>query len=103
MYVSTIPEKLSNRMISYCRSAGLILNNDKTQFLVSPKQECCFKMGSSLISASAEINLLGVEFDSNFSTTPFLHKLASEAKTRSKLISRLSFSMPPYVLSMFAS
>ena len=33
-------EILSNRMIAYCKSAGLILNNEKTQFLVSPKQSC---------------------------------------------------------------
>ena len=96
-------EKVSNCMISYCRSAGLILNNDKTQFLVSPKQQCHFTLGSTLISASSEMNLLGVNFDSNFSTTPYLHKLAREAKTRSKLITRLSFSMPPYVLTTFAN
>ena len=28
-------ESVSNRMISYCYSAGLILNNDKTQLLIT--------------------------------------------------------------------
>jgi hypothetical protein len=56
-------KRLSNRMISYCRSAGLVLNSEKTQLLVSPKQECQIEMGSSLISATPEINLLGIDFD----------------------------------------
>ena len=96
-------ERLSNRMISYCCNSGLILNNDKTQFLVSPKQACQIKVGSSIISSKPELNLLGVDFDSNFTTLPFLHKLAQAAKTRTNLMSRLSFSMPPHVLSTFAN
>ena len=60
-------------------------------------------MGSSIIPATSVINLLGVDFDSNFTTTPFLHNLARAAKTRSALISRLSYSMPPSVLSTFAN
>ena len=47
------------------------------------------------------MNLLGVDFDSNFTTLPHLHKLACAAKTRAALIS--SFSMPPHVLSKFAN
>ena len=92
-------ERVSSSMISYCQDTGLILNTDKTQLLVSPRQKCQFKMGTSLITASSEINLLGMDFDSNFSTKPYLKKLACAAQTRAKLISRLSFSMPPYVLS----
>ena len=69
-------EELSKRMISYCHSVGLILNNSKTQRLISPKQSCQIRMGSSLISATPEINLLGVDFDSKITTMPFLHKLA---------------------------
>ena len=96
-------EILSNRMISYCQSAGLILNNNKTQLLVSPKQKCQIQMGSSVISAASEISLLGVDFDTNFTTTPYLHKLARAANTRTPLINRLSFSMPPHLLTTFAN
>ena len=42
-------EKICNRMISYCHDSGLILNNDKTQLLVSSNHEIQIKMGSSLI------------------------------------------------------
>jgi hypothetical protein len=96
-------ERFSDRMITYCDSAGLVLNNEKTQLLVSPKQMCQIKIGSSLISATPEINLLGVDFDSNFTTTPFLHKLARAASTRAALISRLSYTMPPHLLACFTN
>ena len=95
-------EILSDRMISYCHSAGLVLNNDKTQLLVSPKQECHIRVGSSQIASTTEINLLGVDFDSNFSTKPFLNNLARAAKSRAALIHRLSFVMPPHLLTSFA-
>ena len=49
------------------------------------------------------INLLGVDFDSNFTTIPYLQKLARAANTRASLISRLSYSMPPYVLATLAN
>lgn len=96
-------ERLSALMISYCQSAGLVLNNEKTQLLVSPNQKCQIKVGSCLISAATEINLLGVDFDSNFSTKPYLHKLARAANTRAALIYRLSFAMPPHLLATFAN
>ena len=86
-------EIVSSRMITYCAGTGLILNNDKTQLIVSPKQMCQVQMGSSLITAKPEISLLGVDFDSNFTTTPYLHKLARTARTRAALISRLSYAM----------
>ena len=92
-------EGISDRMISFCKSAGLILNNDKTQLLVSPKQTCQIKVGSSIISATPEISLLGVDFDTNFTTLPYLKKLARVANTRAKLIARLSYSMPPHILT----
>ena len=96
-------ETVSSCMISYCSKAGLVLNSDKTQLLVSSKKPCQIKMGTNLISSANEINLLGVDFDSNFSTLPYLHKLARAANTRAALISRLSFNMPPHLLSTFAN
>ena len=94
---------VSNWMISYCQNTGMALNNEKTQILVSPKQDCQIKVGSSLITSSTDINLLGVNFDSNFSTLPYLNKLAREASTRASIIYRLSFSMTPHLLRTFAN
>ena len=50
-------EEHSDRMISYCNSA-CFLNNDKTQLLVSPKQKCQIKVGSSFISATSILILI---------------------------------------------
>ena len=96
-------ETLSARMISYCHGAGLVLNNDKTQLLVSSSKKFQIKVGSSLISNSPVLKLLGVEFDSNFSTTPSLKTLATAAKTRASMIYRLSFSIPPHLLTTLAN
>ena len=82
---------LSRRMISYCLSTGLILNNEKTQLLVSTNRDFEVKVGSYTIKAKPDINILGVEYDTNFTAIPYLHNLAREAKTRAALIKRLSF------------
>ena len=44
-----------------------------------------------------------ITYDSNFSTAPYLRKLASEAKTRAAIIKRLSYSVPPHLLKMFTN
>ena len=75
-------EILSKRMISYCQKTGLVLNNDKTQLLVSTKKHFEVHIGSCLIKAKPEISILGVDYDTNFTTNPYLQKLAREAKTR---------------------
>ena len=82
---------LSRRMISYCLSTGLILNNEKTQLLVSRNRDFEVKVGSYTIKDKPDINILGVEYDTNFTAIPYLHNLAREAKTRAALIKRLSF------------
>ena len=96
-------ERLSDRMISYSQGTGLVLNNDKTQLLVSSSKKFQINVGSSLISASPVLKLLGIEFDRNFSTTPSLKKLATAANTRASMIYRLGFSMPPHLLTTLAN
>ena len=96
-------ETLARRMITYCQITGLVLNNEKTQLLVSSKQNLEINIGSCIIKGKKEINLLGVDYDVNFTTNPYLQKLAREAKTRAALIKRLSFGLPPHLLSTFAN
>ena len=50
------------------------------------------------VSSNHTISLLGLESDKNFSTTPYLYKLAREASTRAALIKRLSYRMPKCLL-----
>ena len=88
-------ERMSNQMLVYCKQAGLVLNSDKTQLLVSgiKTKDFTVKVGTSIIHPSSELNLLGVTYDSNFNTTPYLRHLASTAKTRAGIIARLSYSV----------
>ena len=55
------------------------------------------------IIRKSEINIPGVDYDKNFTTNPYLRKLACEARTRAALIKRLSFGMPPHLLATFAN
>ena len=90
-------------MISYSQGTGLVMNNDKTQLLVSSSKKIQINVGSSLISAFPVLKLLGTEFDRNFATTPSLKKLATAPNTRTSMIYRLGFSMPPHLLTTLAN
>ena len=46
---------------------------------------------------------MGIDYDKNFSTAPYLRKLATEANSRAAVIYRLSFSVPPYLLKLLAN
>ena len=84
---------------------GLVLNSDKTQMLVSgiKGKDFSVKIGNDHIYPSKELNLLGITYDSNFSTTPYLRQLASDVKTRAAIIARLSYSVPQNLLKMFTN
>ena len=90
-------------MAHYSQGTDLVLNNDKTQILVSSSKKFQINMGSILISAFLVLKLLGIEFDRNFATTPSLKKLATAPNTRTSMIYRLGFSMPPHLLTTLAN
>ena len=85
-------------MVSYCNSNGLILNRQKTQVITSTRGLFEIRIGQNSVPVSQRLKLLGVEYDSNFTTVPYLKKLAQDVKTRSSIIKRLSFCMPQYLL-----
>ena len=91
-------ERLASEMICYCNDNGLILNGQKTQILTSIKDQIEVKIGKESVLSSPTISLLGLEYDSNFSTVPYLRQLAREASARSALIKRLSYGMPNCLL-----
>ena len=72
-------EFLSGKMISYCRKTGLVLNNEKTQLLVSTKKAFEVTIGSCVIKGKPKINILGVDNDTNFTTNPKLRRLMRAA------------------------
>ena len=60
-------------------------------------------VGDSIVRADSEISLLGIDYNTNFSTSPYLQKLATEAKSRASMIYRLSFGVPPNLLRLLAN
>ena len=50
-----------------------------------------------------QLNLLGITYDTKFTTTPYLRQLATETKTRAAIIARLSYCVPPHLLGTFAN
>ena len=95
-------ESMAKRMIEYCSNNGLIINSGKTQLLVSWNGEFKVQVGDSIITAESEISLLGIDYDKNFSTAPYLRRLATEANTKAAVIYRLSFTVPPHLLKLLA-
>ena len=74
-------EWVGTKMINYCNDNGLILNCQKTQILMTVKKQIEIKIGQNIVSSTPTISLLGLEYNSNFSTAPYLPKLARETTT----------------------
>ena len=96
-------ELMSKKMIRYCNDNGLVINSDKTKLLLSSKDNFEMSVGDSIVHADPEICLLGIKYDTNFSTSPYLKTLATEAKSRAAMIYRLSFGVPPHLLRLLAN
>ena len=45
----------------------------------------------------------GIDYNTNFSTSPYLRNLATEAKYRAVMIYHLSFGVPPNLLRLLAN
>ena len=56
-----------------------------------------------MVSSSQTITLLGLGYDENFSTAPYLRRLEHEANTCAALIKRLSFGMRNCLLKPLAN
>ena len=82
-----------------------MINSEKTQMMVSgiTIKDFSVKVGNNHIYPSKELKLLGITYDNNFKTTPYLRQLASDAKTRAAIIARLSYSVPPNLLKLFTN
>ena len=91
-------ERLANKMVCYCNENGLIINSQKTQILTNAREKIEIKINHDVVSSAPTISLLGLEYDTNFSTAPYLRQLARDANTRAALIRRLSFGMPNCLL-----
>ena len=54
------------------------------------------------MSSARTVSLLGLEYDTNFSTALYLRQLVVEANTSASLIHRLSFGMPNCIFKPLA-
>ena len=90
-------------MIRYCNNNGLVINSAKTKLLVSFKENFEVIVGDSTVCADPEICLLGIDYNTNFATSPYLQRLATEAKSRAAMIYRLSFGVPSNLLRLLAN
>ena len=89
---------MSKKMIRYC--SDNVINSAKTKLLLSFKDNFEMFVGDSIVRADSEISLLGIDYNTNFSTSPYLQKLATEAKSRAGMIYCLSFGVPPNLLRL---
>jgi hypothetical protein len=60
-------------------------------------------VGDSTVCADPEICLLGIDYNTNFAMSPYLQKLATEAKFRAAMIYCLSFGVPSNMLRLLAN
>ena len=96
-------QALGRIMVDYCNENGLVLNGQKTQLLTNARKEIEIDINEDVVNSNTTVSLLGLEYDKNFSTAPYLRKLAREANTRAALIRRLSFGMPNCLLRPFSN
>ena len=94
---------LANNMVNFCNKNGLILNAQKIQILTTARETIQLKINQDMVSSCPTISLLGLEYDTNLSTAPYLRQLARESNTRVALIRRLSYGMPHCLLKPLAN
>jgi hypothetical protein len=70
--------------------------------LLSSRDNFDITAGGSIVHDDPEICLLGIIYDTNL-TFLYLRNLATEAKSRSAVIYRLSFGVPPNLLRLLAN
>ena len=52
----------------------MTINSAKTKLLLSSKDNFEMFVGDSIVRADSEISLLGIDYNTNFSTSPYLQK-----------------------------
>ena len=85
-------------MIKYCSNNSLFINSAKTKLLLSSRDNFDITVRDSIVYGDIKICLLGIDYDKNFSTLPYLRKLATDAKSTSAVNYRLSFEVPQNLL-----
>jgi hypothetical protein len=98
--VAEVRDKLEEKAAlfsAFVEGNGLVLNASKSQLLFSKGADTTnvsVNVNGCRVVPSATLNLLGVEFDRAFSSTPHSVSVAAAARQRAGVIARLSHHIP---------
>jgi hypothetical protein len=91
-------EDVSTRFACWARGNGLHVNAAKTQVLISAgtgkTADLTVNVDGKTITSSETLELLGVKFDRRFTTAPQVEHLATAAKQRAAMVTRLAHHLP---------
>ena len=99
-YVRRTLNERAATFLKFATGNGLVLNASKTQLLVGGKvrpaalEDFSVRVGDVEVLPSSELELLGVKFDSKFSTSPHDAALAKSAHERASLIAKIAHYIP---------
>eukprot|EP00095_Tigriopus_kingsejongensis_P001523 maker-scaffold220_size252247-snap-gene-1.24 protein:Tk01523 transcript:maker-scaffold220_size252247-snap-gene-1.24-mRNA-1 annotation:"conserved hypothetical protein" len=94
--LASAKELLTESFAQFAQKPGLVLNPVKTQLMVGgiikakDLSSLSVKVNGIMVSPTKEIELLGVRFDTKFSTAPHDTNVATVARQRAGLIARLA-------------
>ncbi len=97
--VGEVLERASAAIVAYASENYLALNESKTQVMWTNKSRE-IKVGSSTVSPTDRLEVLGVTFDKHLSPNPHLLNLIKSTKTMTALARRLSLHLPRGSLKM---
>ncbi len=87
-------EQVSSVIVSYTNRNYLALNEQKTQVLWSSCQGLPVQVGTSTVSPSDKLDVLGVTFDRQLTPGPHLNSLIMSTKSMTAVARRLALHLP---------
>ena len=90
-------EQVSAAFVAYASQNYLAINENKTQVLWTTKGRP-IRVGSSMVSPSDKLEVLGIKFDKHLSPNPHLADLVTSAKAMTAMARRLSLHLPAHYL-----
>ncbi len=92
-------EQVSEALVAYANENYLALNEGKTQVLWTNKGRP-IRVGSSMVSPSDSLEVLGIKFDKHLTPSPHLASLVTSTKALTAMARRLSLHLPANYLKI---
>ena len=103
MSVKNRIELASDRILEYAASHFLAVNASKTQVMWLTKEDHPVRVGTSVVDGSKTLELLGVSFDKNLRSTPFMRSQEKASRTILGVTRRLCRHLPPALTSQVSA